>query len=727
MRCRLVFAALFVPFVLSAQEAPERAALQRLQDSLASVRDTLALRRLDRWLEAGAAGTARGSELLLRRSLVRIRMGQLGDGWNLGSAQRLARQATKSQPDWPTAWYLSGLAGQELGRWRAETGTNLGTRVGFGALERAAQQYLRALAVDPGYLPALRALNEVASVLQDTSLIRSMVLPAFRHAGATEAGNDASILLARGQYERLLGDADSSLAALRTYADLERRSGAALHELAWSASLVGDSDAVRTYYEGAAFDDSAAIAAYRSDLELLADDSTLAAFDATRGEARREFLQRFWTLRDRRDLRSDGQRLREHFRRRTYAERHFALLTNRRSSSIDDIYRSADLPFDDRGMVYLRQGEPDEVIHPVLAGMGPNETWVYRRGEGDLLLHFKGGGAYTVGGDIQDYRLVRSIFELGAGSEAQIEMLLASRADLLDVYAKFLNWGQYARARAADREHEIVEGSIEVATVTDANIRHYRRSIESEADLVAIGELNGSPLVHLVVAVPLKDEQIDPGLIHLPVKVRVGFYDITGVPGPALDRDTVLSVRRTEDGLEAQGRLEISVQPGAWLYRVSVETNDSTGTILPEDSVRVQPVNGSPLSLSGIALGTRSKGIGWASAPGDTAVMNSRATFDPTDQVELYFEAYGLDTTQLARTEVRIIQGKRDALRLNYEQPVSGTPLRVRRSLDIANVKPGRYRLEVRVVTQDGAEATTGRNIEVKRRARSASHPPPSN
>src|SRR5215813_2491698 len=101
MRWRLLFAALFVPFVLSAQEAPERAALQRLQDSLASVRDTLALRRLDRWLEAGAAGTVRGSGLLLRRSLVRIRMGQLGDGWNLGSAQRLARQATKSQPDWP--------------------------------------------------------------------------------------------------------------------------------------------------------------------------------------------------------------------------------------------------------------------------------------------------------------------------------------------------------------------------------------------------------------------------------------------------------------------------------------------------------------------------------------------------------------------------------------------------------------------------------------------------
>ncbi len=717
MRCRLLLAALAcIPFVLGAQEAPERAALQRLQDSLASARDTLALRRLDRWLEAGAGGTVRGGGLLLRRSLVRIRMGQLGDGWNLGAAQRLARQATKSQPDWPAAWYLSGLASQEMGRWRAETGSNLGTRVGFSALEGAARQYLQALAIDPGYLPALRALNEVASVLEDTTLFRSTVLPALRRAGATESGNDAVILLARGRYERLVGDADSSLAALWMYAQREGRGGAALHELAWSAALAGDSNAVRVYYEGASSDDSAAVVAYRSDLELLADDSTLAAFDSTNGEARTEFLRRFWTLRDRRDLRTEGQRLLEHFRRRTYAERHFALLTNRRLSSIDDIYRSADQPFDDRGMVYLRQGEPDEVIHPVLAGMMPNETWVYRRGEGDLLLHFKGGGAYTVGGDIQDYRLVRSIFELGAGSDAQIEMLLASRADLLDVYAKFLNWGQYARARAADREQEIVEGSIEVATVTDANVRHYRRSIASEADAVAMGELDGSPLVHVVVAVPLEDERVDANQVRLPVRIRVGFYDESGVPGPALDRDTALKVRRTEDGIEAQGHLELALPPGAWLYRVSVETNDSTGRILPEDSVRVEPVTGSPLSLSGIALGTRSKGIEWVSAPGDTAVFNPSATFDPDDQVELYFEAYGLETTKPVRTEVRIAQGKRDALRLSYEQPVSGTPLRVRRSLDIANVKPGRYQLQVRVTTQDGTEATTAREIEVKRR-----------
>jgi hypothetical protein len=372
-------------------------------------------------------------------------------------------------------------------------------------------------------------------------------------------------------------------------------------------------------------------------------------------------------------------------------------------------------------MVYLRQGEPDEVIHPTLAGMMPNETWVYRRTEGDLLLHFKSGGAYTVGGDIQDYRLVRSIFDLGAGSEAQIQMLLASRADLLDVYAKFLNWGQYARARAADREHEIVEGSIEVATVTDANVRHYPRGIESQADAVAVGDREGLPLVHLVFAIPLaSDQPAEAREVHLPVRIRAGFYDASGVPGPAIDRDTVFDVRTTEDGLEGQGRLELAVQPGQWLYRLSVETNDSTGIVLPEDSIRVEPVNGSALSVSGLVLGTKSKGLEWVATPGDTALFNPSATFDPGDQVELYFEVYGLESRSPVRTEVRIRQGRREALRLSYQQEVSAAPLRVRRSLDIGNVKPGKYRLEVRVVTEDGKEATTAREIEVNRRTQRA-------
>jgi GWxTD domain-containing protein len=435
------------------------------------------------------------------------------------------------------------------------------------------------------------------------------------------------------------------------------------------------------------------------------------AFDAARGADRVGFLRRFWTLRDRRDLRGEGARLSEHFRRRTYAEQHFPLLTNRRSSSIDDIYRTATVPFDDRGMIYLRQGTPDQTISVPVAGMQPNETWVYRRSEGDLLLHFKSGGAYTVGGDIQDYRLVRSLFDLGAQSDAQVEMLLASRAELLDVYGKILNWGGFAQTRALDREQAIVGTSIEVATVTDANPLHFSRVIQADAEALVVGTRADSSLVHLVFAIPTESRAGESG--QLAVRLRASFYDATGRLGPTVERDTVLRARGRDKLLEALGHLEVPLPPGNWLYRVAVEINDSTGRVLPEDSIRVRPFDGSRLALSDLSLATRDRAIEWIASPQDTALFEPHPSLHPADQVELYFEVYGVQPEHSIRTEIRLSRGSREALHLSYQQEVAASPLRIRRTLDLNQVKPGRYTLEVRVVTSEGDEVTARREVQV--------------
>ena len=64
--------------------------------------------------------------------------------------------------------------------------------------------------------------------------------------------------------------------------------------------------------------------------EPIAADSELAAFDRTRGADRAALLRRFWTDRDRLELRREGERLREHYRRLLHARRHFALTVSRR-------------------------------------------------------------------------------------------------------------------------------------------------------------------------------------------------------------------------------------------------------------------------------------------------------------------------------------------------------------------------------------------------------------
>ena len=81
-------------------------------------------------------------------------------------------------------------------------------------------------------------------------------------------------------------------------------------------------------------DDSVAVAAYRADLIPIAGDSDLAGFDASAASNRVEFLTRFWTGRDRDELRGDGERIREHYRRLLYARRNFALTIWRRDSTV---------------------------------------------------------------------------------------------------------------------------------------------------------------------------------------------------------------------------------------------------------------------------------------------------------------------------------------------------------------------------------------------------------
>src|SRR5262249_15720819 len=163
-------------------------------------------------------------------------------------------------------------------------------------------------------------------------------------------------------------------------------------------------------------------------------------------------------------LRNYGERIREHFRRMTYAERHYGLEVNRRHYAMDpgslirsDIYRSGSTRFDDRGGVYIRQGEPDNRAFSGTDGIQPHEPGVYPGANGDLMLHF---GA-NVGGDIHDLRLINSVTDIGgvdAGDANNPATLFAfnDRCKLHEAYCKYLNWGGIGRAKILRDEHTIV-------------------------------------------------------------------------------------------------------------------------------------------------------------------------------------------------------------------------------------------------------------------------------
>ena len=103
---------------------------------------------------------------------------------------------------------------------------------------------------------------------------------------------------------------------------------------------------------------------------------------------------------------------------------------------------------DDRGVIYVRHGEPAERLRPFVFGLMPNETWHYARAEGDLLFHFSSGYDDNGGGDLYDYRLVESVNDLRGAADAPIDQLLLSRQSISPLYGRMLNWGPYGRARS---------------------------------------------------------------------------------------------------------------------------------------------------------------------------------------------------------------------------------------------------------------------------------------
>jgi GWxTD domain-containing protein len=701
-------------------QAPEPDAEVERFRALITGLDSAALRQWERRL--GEEAQTPGAELLrrLQRGFVRLALGRTGDGWSYGRAARDFRRAAELAPGWALPWYACGLAHRAEADWHAANRLNLGTRVGFGALEQALDDFARALAADPASYPAIRDLYQVAVLLRDTTRLATVVLPALRAAAAAGA-DDPGLYLSLGRAERRMGDPAAAVTAFRRYLALGGTPGLGLRELAWSAFVAGDPVGDSAYYAGAALDDSAGVAGYREDLALIADDTTLAGFDSSSGPLRSALLRRLWTDRDRQALRAPGERLREHYRRLSYAERYYSLEVNRRYFADTDMFRSGSSRFDDRGMVYIRYGEPSDRALTRTWGIQPNETWVYRRADGDLLLHF----AANTGGDIHDLRLIPSVMQVGGvdpgnGDNAATFFALKDRCRLYQPYCKYQGWGTFGQRKILTAERAVVRASVSWAVSTDGYDLRFARGLAAAAEAFAVGEAEGGrSLVHVAYQVRVRapDSLPENVAFRVPLRVRVSLFDARG--HNAAWADTTTEIHLPGGGpvgatLDLVGRVTVPAPPGAWLYRAALSYDDSTGTVLPTDSVRVGRFDGSRLAVSDLVLSRHGRGAPWSPAPGDTAFFNPRRVWSRTDTLSLYHEIYGLPANTPYRARLLLRRGKRRVLTLTWEGQSAGEVTRVDRTVSFERVGRGDYEMEVEISGPDGAKATAARSLRLE-------------
>jgi GWxTD domain-containing protein len=708
---------------LSAQSPEERAELERFRDSLAAGADSSGLLVLERRLIDQAKADRNNTLNHLKLGFLSLRVGDLGGQAHYDDAASEFQWAIDLQPTWPYAWYGMGLAEYGVGDSQVSFVTGLKTMLGKDALTRSAMAFAKSAEVDPSFVRGLVELSNTA-LRQRVNIKLGVALDALRRAAPTPAAQDPQVLLARGRVEREVGDGDSALAAFRGYLDRGASRSLGQLEIARTLFLLGRFDGVQSYYEGAASDDPATVAGYRGDLATIATDSVLKEFDNASGAQRVAYLKQFWTDRDRAELRGDGERLREHYRRLFYARKNFQLTSLNRHYDIVERYRSGSRDFDDRGVIYIRHGEPSTRATYAAPGLEPNESWSYARPEGDLLFHF------VAREDVQDFKLVESLFDVlgfsqqialrggDAANDPVAEQLIFSREQLSPIYQRLQSAGRIGSGQFQAEERRMGQSSIALGTRTDSYELRFAEDLKARTQVLAVGRDSSGTLVQIAYAIAgrgLEPVTVTRGFLYS-VRVRFTAMDRTGRVVASLDTTRhFVAPEPVPDDEHLVGRVAVPVPPGLFEYRLAIQQGEESGVVLPRDSVRVGGPTSVALGLSDLVLGSRSTNLSWRRTDSDTVLFNPLQTFKRAEEMQLYYEVQGLQpgNSYEVRLAVRkqggsgglfrkIFGGGGAAISLKFDAQASSPVEAAHRGLQLEKLKPGMYVLVLTVTDAAG-------------------------
>jgi hypothetical protein len=160
------------------------------------------------------------------------------------------------------------------------------------------------------------------------------------------------------------------------------------------------------------------------------------------------------------------------------------------------------------------------------------------------------------------------------------------------------------------------------------------------------------------------------------------------------------------------GRFALPVPPGTWRYRLALEAAGQFGRRLPPDSLIV-PREPGPLAVSDPALGQVGLGVPWETRPGDVAWLQVGRPLRRSRPLDLYFEVYGLASSQPFRTTLIVRSGRKTRLALTSDERAGEGITRVHRTAELGGLSPGRYTLQVAVTAGNLTVESRPREIEV--------------
>ena len=704
----------------SAQAPAERAALESLRDSLSFVTDSTALRRLEAATIAIARVQRDDPMLHLRLGFIAYRLGEAASlKKSYDNAAGEFEWASELRPDWPYPWYGLGLAELALGEHSVIAIENIRQMLGKDYLSKAARAFARATQADPSFAAAVVDLVNTA-LTQRVSPRLTVALEAVRLAAASQAGSNPDLQMARARVEREAGEVDSAITAFRAALARGGDSGLVLLELARTQFFARRAAAPASYFAGAASAQSAvSVGLYRADVAWIATPEELAAFDALPdAAARAAWLRRFWSRRDIADARDEGERVAEHYRRWFYARQHFRLVSRHRHYDITEVYRSPQAEFDDRGVIYLRHGEPNRraraICHALAAEVcATNESWLYSRKDGDLIFHF------VARDDVQDFKLVESLIDVlgfqagvraAGGATPGVAALYQTRDQFGDLYRRVAEGTGRAVGPVIAQERSDGKKDIAVGTSTDSYAQRFEQSLGAVAGGFVAGEgaEPATPMLHVVFAIPAERLTPAPGGegVTYPLRFRVVVVDSSGDAIARLDTARVFGARQAlRRPSYLTGRLAVTVPPGRFRYRLLVASMDgAAGELVTLDSAVADRLDGSRFAASDLVLGVQGSGLTWVTGR-DTVPLNPLGHVVAEGDLEVYYQLFGLAAGAAYRTVIEVTREgrrsifgrRRPPVRLEFEGRAEGPRTDVRRTISLREVARGPYVLTVRL------------------------------
>ena len=673
-----------------AQPAPRdrMAAAEAFADTVSAITDRDVLRGLERDLMLRARRERSNPVVHFRLGALALAQDQPSD------AAAEFKWAAQLEGQWAAAWFGLGQAELRLGE-LADT-TQLGRRalLARDAWARATGAFTRSVQLDTTNAGRLeRAVRErssaPSSVVYRDALRRVVTGP--------NRLTSASVAVALGRAERSLGDTARAVAAFDQGVAWSDRVGVALVEAARTRLTGRIANGVENYFRAAVTEDPEAVGLLREDFRWIATAAELTQFEAAEPTDRAQLLWRFWAGRDRAELRQNGERLTEHYRRLAVA--------SRAHPNRDDL----------RFAVLVRHGEPDGRATARMANLRANETWRYRRPDGDLVVHF------VAGADTTNYRLTESLFDLvpGEGSPAGderggpvdlTEALIRSRAQLSPFYQAAAAGSRAQLGLFRIRERELGRASLNLAQSTDRFPIRFDRDLPARIGVLGVPDGERSEIV-VSFAVPSYGLDSAPASGDYLLRLRVSAWNLVSEVAYAID--TVVAAKLGGPGGVVYGSATLPVPPGGYALRGVLDAGGGRGAFAARDSVAVgakEPGWG----VSDIAVGVAGRGV----LLGPDRPFEPSGSFGQADTVVVSatLEAAGVDPLR-AQVSYRPTGGRGESKWRRFSGVAdqvgltAGAPVVAR--LPLRRLRPGFYEVELLVEWPAGRSNRRSVRIEV--------------